>query len=514
MKSIFKIIALVLAVLMLATVAVGCGDDPVDTTPEDTTPADTTPEDTTPTNEREQVKDAIPDDLNYSNVEDNTITFLVRQSSDILTYEICCEELMNDTLFDAIHYRNIDVENRLGVKIKQIHMSGANADKKAWFEALSTCVNTNADDYDAAAAYVAEAAKYVGQGLFYNVWDLTAMNEGGYLDLSKPWWNQSFVNECTVYGALYFLGGDLTASETYGTHLVWFNKDLFNQKFPEETADTLYGLVDSGDWTIGKMTEYVSEVWDDVNSNGTIDDGDVVGFKYWQATDAGQMSSWMNAMGISPLSRDANGEYTISDTFAAEVFPAFEAILSLYKSTGSMIVTEKTNTKADDLTSLSNGNLVFVFGYIGDGELYRNSNVKYGILPQPKYNKEQEEYANGMWTWSSTITVLSQISADRASMVSAVLEALAAESYKSVTPAYYSKVIQGRYSKDEADARMFDLVLKTCEYTFANVYTVSLDQMTSIFKNLDADIQQLLDSKKDVWPTKLQKLLDALWTDS
>lgn len=505
MKSIFKIIALVLAILMLATVAVGCGDDPVDTTP-----ADTTPKDTTPTNEREQVKDSIPDDLNFSDVDDNTITFLVRDTADYLKYEICCEELMNDTLFDTIHYRNIDVENRLGVKIRQVGMSGSYADRKAFFDAISTCVNTNADDYDVAAAYIAEASKYVTQNLFYNVWDLTAMNEGGYLDLSKPWWNQSFVDECTVYGTLFFLGGDLTTTETYGTHLIWFNKDLFNQKFPEETADTLYGLVESGDWTIGKMTEYVSEVWDDVNSNGTIDDGDIVGFKYWQNTDSGQMSSWIDAMGIKALSRDAYGEYTISDTFAAEVFPAFESIVSLYKSTGTMIVNNAENNKSDDLTSLSNGNLVFVFGYIGDGELYRSSSVKYGILPQPKYNKDQEEYANGMWTWSSAITVLSHISPERASMISAVLEALAAESYKSVTPAYYSKVIHGHYSKDEADARMFDLALKTCKYTFATVYNGSLSSIATIFKSLDADIQQVLDSKKNVWPAKLETLLASL----
>lgn len=505
MKSIFKIIALVLALSMLAAFAVACGDEPVDTEPKDTTPQDTTPD-----NERELVEDSIPDDLDYSSEENNTITFLVRDTADYLKYEICCEELLNDTLFDAIHYRNIDVENRLGVKIRQVGMSGSYADRKAFFEALSTCVNTNADDYDASAAYIAEGANYVLQNLYYNVQDLTTVSGNGYLELDKPWWNQSFVDECTVYGALYFLGGDLTTTETYGTHLVWFNKDLFNEKFPEETANTLYALVDSGDWTIGKMTEYVSDVWDDVNSSGAIDDGDTVGFKYWQNTDSGQMSSWIDAMGIKALSRDSYGEYTISETFAAEVFPAFEAVQNLYKSTGTMIVKETHNTKQTDLTSLSNGNLMFVFGYIGDGELYRSSSVKYGILPQPKYNKDQDEYANGMWTWSSAIVICSHLDPDRASMVSATLEALASESYRSVTPAYYSKVIQGHYSKEEADARMFDLALETCKYTFATVFNGQLSSIATIFKSLDADIQQVLDSKKTVWPAKLEALLASL----
>lgn len=506
MKSTFKIVAVILAISMLAAFAVACGDDPVDTTQ----PKDTTPEVTTSENERDLVKDSIPEDLDYSGYTDNTVTFLVRNTADIYKYEICCDDLLNDTLYDAVHYRNIDVENRLGLKIRQIGMSGVWEDRIAFFEALSTCVNTNTSDYDASSAYIPEVANYSLKALFYNMQDLTISSGGGYLELDKPWWNQSLVDECTVYGTLYFLGGDVTITETFGTHLVWFNKDLFNEKFPTETADTLYGLVESGAWTIGKMTDYVSQVWDDVNSSGRIDDGDTVGFKYWQITDSSQLSSWVDAMGIKTLTRDSYGEYRMSDTFEAEVFPAFEAVRTLYMSTGTLIAKETHNTKASDQTTLSNGNLMFVFGYIGDGELYRGASVRYGILPQPKYNEEQDEYANGMWLGSSALVILSHVSPDRASMVSAALEALASESYRTVTPAYCSKVIQGRYSKDEADARMFELALQTCKYTFCTVYNGQLSGIATIFRELYADMQQVLDSKKTVWPAKLDALLDAL----
>jgi hypothetical protein len=54
---------------------------------------------------------------------------------------------------------------------------------------------------------------------------------------------------------------------------------IFNEKYPDEKDATLYELVRSGKWTIDRLTEYISNCWDDVNSNGKVDGGDVVGMK-------------------------------------------------------------------------------------------------------------------------------------------------------------------------------------------------------------------------------------------
>ena len=74
---------------------------------------------------------------------DNTVTLFVRDNMDILKYEICCDEPMNDTLYDPVHYRNIDVENHLDVKIQPVLQDGAYGVAKSWFETFATCVNAN-----------------------------------------------------------------------------------------------------------------------------------------------------------------------------------------------------------------------------------------------------------------------------------------------------------------------------------------------------------------------------------
>lgn len=451
----------------MVAVLAACGGNPADKGGKDTTPSDTKP-----SNGRDTIEDTVPADLTYADQSDNTITFFVRNNMEVLAHEICCEELMNDTLYDAIHYRNIDVENRLGVKIRQVAQDGAYGPHAAWFEVLSTAVNTNSSDYDAAAIYTTYGAPYALQNLYYNLNDVSVQYGDGYLDLEKPWWNQSIVDDCTMYGVLYFLCGDLSVSGTSGAHLMWFNKDLFNQKFPEESFDTLYDYVDEGAWTIGRMSDYVSQVWDDVNSSGAVDDGDVVGFRSVLSTGA-YMDSWNYAMGINMLDRDAYGDYTIAN-FGARMVPAFEAVKGLYQGEGSLIASGSVD---EGVTNLSAGNVLFIDGSVADGEKFRASTVNYGCLPMPKYDAAQEEYGNSMWTYTSLMVLLNNLSDDRAKMVSAVLELLAAESYKQVTPVYYSKVITGQYSKDEADARMFDIVLDTTRYSFESVYAQELDSI-------------------------------------
>ena len=112
MKKLFCILFALLFVLSFAA----CGDKGKDTEPADTKPIETTK----PDNGRDAIADTVPTDLNYANDSSNTVTFFARNNMEIFKYEICSEELMNDTLYDAIHYRNIDVENRLGVKIKAV----------------------------------------------------------------------------------------------------------------------------------------------------------------------------------------------------------------------------------------------------------------------------------------------------------------------------------------------------------------------------------------------------------
>ena len=503
MKSFTKFIALALAILMIAACFASCGDKPEETTKNPTetkAPANTDP--------RQQVEDTVPDDLNYKN---ETVTFFVRDDQDLYKYEISCEELMNDTLYDAIHYRNIDVESRLGVKIRSIGQSGTYADRKTWNDTLSTAVLTNSSDYDATTFYISQGSPLAKDGIFYNLIGLDSNGGNGYFNFSKPWWNQTIVDELTVFGTLFFIGGDVTVSEISKIFAVDFNKDLFETKFPEEKVDTLYQLVRDGEWTIDKMTAYASEVWDDINSNGVIDDGDVIGmFSQAISRGAGGMDGWIYAMGLDVTKKNDYGEPELSLIYDPNLVPAYEAVRKLHnRNPGALLASGSAMVE----TKFENGNVLFCDCLLESGATLRESKVTYGVLPLPKYNSEQENYRTTFGNTASALALCSNLSDDRAVMLSAVLEVLCAESYKQVTPAYFSIVLQGHYAKDQADAEMYDKILSTSVFTFGYAYaTASMSDIGSVFRDMrdSYDIQSTIDSNRSVWEQNLTDLLTAL----
>lgn len=494
---------------MVAFCFASCGGN-TETKPAETTKPTVT--DTEAETGRNSVKDDIPTDLNYGGKE--TVTLLYRSNDGIWKYEIACDELMNDTLYDSIHYRNIDVENRLGVTIKAVGQDATTSGGAltAWNQTLSTSVLTNTGDYDGAAIYASQSSALAKDGIYYNFNKITSEFDEGYLDLTKPWWNQTLVNELTTYGSLFFLAGDMLVSETAQGYCLFFNKDLFNEKFPTVGTSALYQTVRDGNWTIEALTEYVSEVWDDTNSNGIIDDGDIMGWNSLGGVADGGMDCWLYSLGLNITQMNSFGEPELSVIYDANTVPAYELVKKLYMETQGSYGSSGL-TAACTETSMKNGNLMFTRVYLSSGSGMRESAVNYGVLPMPKLNEDQDEYRTIFCNNSSFLVLCSNLSDEKAKVVSAVIELLAATSYKNVTPVYYSTVLQGIYSKDQPDAEMYDLILDSFVADFGFAYsTKSIASVGSLFRDVSAsaDIRSKIDSNKQSYETALTQLLEAL----
>ena len=492
-----RIFSLFLAILMLLLM-VSCGEQSVETTDgEGEQPS-------SEGNWRDEIRDSLPSDLKY---EGETVTFLVRNNAPIYQYEISCEELLNEPLYDAIHYRNIDVESRLGLTIKSVGRPGSFEEYQSWNEILSVAVLTDTDDYDGASFYMSTGTALTKEGVFYNLMTLTK-EEDGYFDFEKPWWNQSMVDELSVYGALFFAGGSLTITQSAGGVCVFFNRELFNEKYPDEGDASLYQMVRDQKWTIDQLTNYISNCWEDVNFDGVVSAGDVVGIKSLVNV-TGKMDAWIPAMGLDFTKIDEYGEPYITLVNSRTV-PAYEKVNRVYNNPGGFI---PNTALPHEETSMPNGNVLFYVESLGYGAEMKASTVNYGVLPLPKYDQEQEDYRTCFENSASALAICSNVREDRAAMVSAVLELLSAESYKQVIPVYYETVLKGQYSKDAADAEMFDRILNSFVFSFGFAYSSrSMGNFGAIFRTLTAgyDLQQYIDSNKDYWDEQLAILLEAL----
>ena len=442
---------------------------------------------------RNAVKDSIPADLKFNGEK---VTFFVRNQDDLLKNEMDVDSTTNDTLFDAIYYRNTTVEDRLGVEITTVGQTGGSGSiATAWNSTLRNAVLTKSGDFDAAAIYASQSSVLAVEGLYFNVLDLP------HIDFNKPWWNKGMHDELTLFDTLYFLGGDVAITQITRGYCMFYNKGLLTEFYKAQNIN-LYDVVDQGKWTIDYMGELVSNVWVDENSDGIISDGDTVGFLGNPSGSDGQMDAWVPSMGINITTMvDGYPELTFYNEHTVE---AFEKVKNLYlNNTGTLSGTGFEQTK------FAAGNQLFGRAQLNSGSTYRDMTDDYGVLPMPKFDEEQDDYHTTFHNSASLVVVLS--TCQETEKVGATLELIAAEGYKQVTPAYFEVCLQGKYSDSPEDAAMYDRIIKSMSYNFGFCYsTKSLEGVGSLFRNLTVDLAQTYEANKLKYETALETLIDKL----
>ena len=140
-----------------------------------------------------------------------------------------------------------------------------------------------------------------------------------------------------------------------------------------------------------------------------------------------------------------------------------------------------------------------------------NSEIKYGVLPLPKWDEAQEKYISGMAN-PITLYCVSAYSVDP-DRAAAVMECLAVEGYKNTTPALFEEFFKARYADEEIDAQMFDLIRETIHYQIGRIFT---DQITGwmVFFNQycvnNRNWNSTWASNKGVAEATLRRFLEAL----
>ena len=487
MKNFAKLLTLVLALLMTVSCFVACGDEPAETTGKQIT--------NTNVDEygRDYIADSIPTDLRF---DGETVTFFTRNDNEYWRIEMDTESTTNDTLNDAIFYRNATVEQRLGITIEQIQQAGTFGPHTQWLQALRNTVLTKSGDYDCAAIYASQGAALATEGVYYNVKDLE------YLNLEKPWWNQSLLNELELFDTIYFLGGDIAISQISYAGFIAYNKAIYEEYFKDIN---IYEIVDNYEWTIDKLYDLSSQVHVDTNSSGVLDDGDTVG--YLDFDNDGWLDLWIAALGIDITRKDEEG-YPYIAIYNERTVDAFEKFQRLNLSNpGSFVRTTPFGTRCTDTTFL-NGNVLFIATNLMECENYRSMTTPYGALPLPMYDKEQGQYATYPQNGCSLITVLS--TCQNTELIGATLELMAAESYRQVTPEYYGKCLKGKYSKTSDDARMYDKIVSGIKLDFGFINSKSLSGASTLFRSMGGDIAQTYEANKTVYETALNELIDKL----
>ncbi len=491
-------ISLFLALLMLVPLIAACGGETkpaADTASGAVNDAQTAAaESEAGETDRSQYKDSLPDNLDF---EGYNLRFLHRNKMEELAIEVIAPETTGDIVNDAIYERGLSIEERLNVKLSSVTAADDIHSGAAIVSLIRKSVLSGSNEYDAAFNHMSQNTPLAGEGLLLNVLDLD------YLDFDQPWWAPHFMEQATLFNKCFFLVGDASLTLIQSMYLIYYNKELYGNFF----SDNLYDTVFDGGWTLDKLSEIGHTVYTDVNGDGTTDVGDIYGYS---TTAIRLIDALLVGADIQLTARDSdNLPYFVVEN-SERTYNFIEKIAALLTDkTLTWRVQDSADGETDMLVSFSEGTRLFIpFTPMGASQL-RSMKDDFGVLPMPKLNEEQQAYATSAHNGFSSIIL--PITCGNPAATAAALEAMGAESYRTVIPAYYETALKVKYSRDDETSRVLDGIRDSVKFDFGYIYNASINTPMTQFRSLvqtDAEkAASTLASNMQKCDAKLQELL-------
>ncbi|MGM9625354.1 MAG: hypothetical protein ACI3XM_06560 [Eubacteriales bacterium] len=444
-----------LAVLCAAGVFVSCADDVAASDTAAVTEASVETEKEAG-NGRSDIADTLPDNLDFGGI---TVTVKARGGDNDVKMEFYSEGEDGEVVNDAVFARNSAVEERLNLTM-QLELT-ENTRHVGFSNDIRKSVMADSDDFDLAASAMYDLVPISLEGM------LTDLNALSYLDFSQPWWNQAFQKLTEYNGHNYLAMGELSQTMISGAFCMFFNKDMFREFYADEPS--LYDTVKAGEWTLDKMIAYCTPLYADLNGNGQADEGDRYGH-YFTDTKTLSSDSFLGGCKINLIEKQADGTYVYNGTSerAVTFFEKMETLLFENNNTCRLPYNNETimKTMIDEQTMFTTWMLTGV-NYLRDME------KDYGIIPMPKLDERQDQYTAFCHDGSSAFCI--PVTQDTPDTVAAFLEAMSAETYRVVTPAYFETALKGKYSRDNETSQMLDLIVSGIYLDIAYIYGQNLN---------------------------------------
>lgn len=156
------------------------------------------------------------------------------------------------------------------------------------------------------------------------------------------------------------------------------------------------------------------------------------------------------------------------------------------------------------------GTSMFMFGQFATADLLREMTDDYGVIPNPKFDSEQDEYHSTMYEAMRFMAV--PYNCQKADAACMLLEELAFEGYNSILPVYYETVLKNKYVRDDVSARMIDLIRENLATDFAIIYGVGCSYLCyahrDMIRNGKSDFASEYASKEAAAKAGLDELIE------
>lgn len=439
------------ALLMLGAALTACGDV-ADTALSSTDTEVGIPETAETALLRENIPDSIPQGTDLGG---RTIRIPYRDFG-VYAQELFAEQTA-DVVDDAVYNRNRAVEERLNVTLELMA-----TDHTIIGDEIRKTVVANEDAYDLIAGPQWVVLPQALEGFYIDY------NEVATVDLSAPWWWNAYIDEIKIgSGPTYFLNGDISLSSIQLLSAIFVNKKLVADL--GYSIDDIYQTVLDGDWTYDKLKEVCAKAYRDINGDGVRGREDAYGCIVRVSTEpvhftytAGNVMYERDADNLPHL--NVNNEHFIN--YMTQLYDLYFNEEGIYPEAA----TDEAETYMID--SFKSDRSVFLVTRLQRATNLRDMTSEYGIIPYPKYDDTQKEYSALVHDSASIYCI--PVTAHDIDEIGTVLEAMCAQSYRTVVPAYYETALKTKYVSDSTTGQIIDLIRAGAKTDFVYAYNYAL----------------------------------------
>jgi len=397
-------------------------------------------------------------DADFNGHSFSILTFGVAGSYEWENVDLHSEEETGDTIGDAVFKRNQIVEEKYNFKLNQVHRYD-----DAFRSALRNEISASTNEYDLISPRVIDSAGFMQSGYFMNLFS----PEIEYLDLEKPWYNQQGIKEMSIDNKLFIILSDTLLSDNNATCITIFNKQIAQDNGLEDP----YSLVREGKWTVGKLYEMAKATSRDLNGDGAMEAAvDQFGYLCW----GDAMITYLHSAGQRLVSKDENDLPFLAFN-NPQTYAAMDKVMDLLYDESVTGNVQKPAFSGVAFEEVFGSNRA-AFGWV---RLYmipmlRGMDADFGILPIPKINESPDTVyystVNVHTACSLAIPVTSAGSSEILDRTTIIMEALAAESKYTLTPAYYDISLRTKHVRDDESSEMLDIILENRVLDIGDVY--------------------------------------------
>lgn len=440
-----KLLALLLAMLMLLPILVSCKNDDNKPTANSGTSTQAEP------GEQDTIRAYVKDLATKVDCQGKTFAYIGRGESENFPIK---EEETGNSVSDAVYYRQRDLEDIFGIDWTPVKTEGGDdtTDK------VINEVMAGGDAYDLAQGNMTT----VGQDLF-SAGVIQNTDAFKYVDLDREWWIQSLRDNYAIKGQLFFVSGSILVEHFQEGSRMLFNKDVA-EMFGIDEAE-LYQTVKDGDWTLDKMIEIASKVPVNSNGSGVYRYLDPVGVEF------------IFSSGMTITKFDEEGMPYVETALPVEISNLADKLSAIFGDTSQTAqINHKIGESYDSLPKkygvehieelfVNNQALFYTNGSV---EELRQEEVTFGILPFPKGSDTQQDYISYAGTGTSAYFPKTTKDVD---VTGVITEAMAALGQLYIKEAYYDKLLKGQSVFDMESSDMLDIIFNTKVYDLAPIYS-------------------------------------------